>query len=80
MVLEVSILKASNYADEAIQLLLQFHCTLSERKKAQLLWSRCINAGRYPGANILCDLHMEHLNLMNSVIRGMGGKGETSRN
>lgn len=70
------IFKASNrrnYANEALQLLLQYHCTLPERKQAQLLWSRCINKIVYQGANTLCDLHMEHLNRrLKSVIRVMG--------
>ena len=48
-------------------------CTFSEREKAQLLWSRCINTKGYAGANIPCDLHMEHLNRrLKSVIRNMG--------
>lgn len=62
-----------NYAKEAVNLLLQYHYTLSDRKKAQLKWSRCINTRGFPGANIPCDLHMEHLNRrLKSVIRGMG--------
>ena len=32
-----------NYAKEAVNLLLQYYYKLSERQKAQLLWSRCIN-------------------------------------
>ena len=47
--------------------------TLSERKRAQLMWGRCINTQGYPGKNIPCDLHMEHLNRrLKRVIRGMG--------
>lgn len=62
-----------NYAKEAINLLMQYNCTFSERKKAQLIWSRCINTKGYAGANIPCDLHMEHLNRrLKSVIRSMG--------
>lgn len=62
-----------NYAKEAINLLMQYYCTFSERKKAQLLWTRCINTRGYPGVNIPCDLYMEHLNRrLKSVIRSMG--------
>lgn len=62
-----------NYAKEAVQLLVQFHYTFSERQKAELLWSRCINTCGFAGANIPCDLHMEHLNRrLKSIIRGMG--------
>ena len=63
-----------NYAKEAVNLLVQYHYTLSDRQKAQLLWSRCINTRGIAGANIPGDLHMEHLNRrLKSVIRGMGG-------
>ena len=51
-----------NYAKEAVNLLSQYHYNFSERQKAQLLWSRCINTRGYPGTNIPCDLYMEHLN------------------
>ena len=62
-----------NYAKEAVNLLLQYTYTLSERQKAQLLWSRCINTRGIDGANIACDLHMEHLNRrLKNVIRSMG--------
>ena len=54
--------KHHNYAKEATNLLMHYHYTFSERQKAQLLWSRCINTRGTPGANIPCDLHMEHLN------------------
>jgi len=60
-----------NYAKEAVNFLLQYNYTFSEREKAQLLWSRCVNTG-YPGANIPCDLFMEHLNRrLKTVIRNM---------
>lgn len=62
-----------NYAKESINLLIQYYYTFSERKKAQLLWSRCINTKGYAGANIPCNLYMEHLNRrLKSVIRSMG--------
>ena len=51
-----------NYAKEAVNLLFKYYYAFSERKKAQLLWSRCINTRGYPGTNIPCDLYMEHLN------------------
>ena len=44
-----------------------------DRLKAQLLWSRCINTHGSPGANIPCDLHMEHLNKRLKTIRNMRG-------
>ena len=43
-----------NYAKDAVNLLLSHGYLLSDRKAAQLLWSRTIN--------IPMDLHMEHLN------------------
>lgn len=51
-----------NYCKEAIILLMQYHCTFSERKAAQLKWSRFINTSGKQGGNIPCDLHLEHLN------------------
>ena len=51
-----------NYAKEATNLLMQYYYNFSERQKAQLLWSRCVNTRGICGANIPCDLHMEHLN------------------
>ena len=51
-----------NYAKEAILLLMQHTYLFSERKKAQSLWSRCINTKGAKGCNMPADLHMEHLN------------------
>ena len=69
-----------NYAKEALNLLVQYHYTFSERQKAQLLWSRCINTRGYPGGNITCDLHMEHLNRrLKTVIRNMGANNKPAR-
>ena len=69
-----------NYANEALNLLIQYHCTFSERQKAQLLWSRCINTRGYPGGNITCDLHMEHLNRrLKTVIRNMRANVKPAR-
>ena len=63
-----------NYAKEALNLLVQWHYKLSDRLKAQLLWSRCDNTHDSPGANIPCDLHMEHLNKrLKTIIRNMRG-------
>ena len=59
------IYKASNhrnYAKEAVNLLLQKHCLLSERRAAQLTWGRFVNTQGGIGQNIPTDLHMEHLN------------------
>ena len=41
---------------------MQYYYLLSDRQRQQLLWSRCINTRGLPGANIPCDLFMEHLN------------------
>lgn len=61
-----------NYAKEAVNLLLQHHL-LSDRQKAQLLWSRCVNTRGVAGANIPGDLHNEHLNRrLKSIIAGQG--------
>lgn len=62
-----------NYAKEAVNLLLQYYYMFSERQKAQLLWSRCINTKGYPGVNIPCDLFMEHLNRrLKIIVRSLG--------
>ncbi len=53
--------------------MLQYYCTFSDRQREQLMWSRCINTKGYPGANIPCDLHMEHLNRrLKTVMRNLG--------
>lgn len=63
-----------NYAKETVNLLLHFFYFFSERQKAQLLWSRCVNTKGYPGCNMPGDLHMEHLNRpVKGRIGGMGG-------
>ena len=64
-----------NYVKEAVNVLYQYYYVLSEREKAQLLWSRSVNTRGYPGANIPCDLYMEHL----KVIRGMGANISAAR-
>ena len=69
-----------NYAKEAVNLLYQYYYVFPERKKQQLLWSRCVNTRGCAGANIPCDLHMEHLNRqLKSIIRGMGGNVTPAR-
>ena len=63
----------ANYAKEAVNLLLQYYYKFSERQKAQLLWSRCINTRGLIGCNLPCDLHMEHLNRrIKKIIHSMG--------
>ena len=62
-----------NYAKEAVNLLLQYYYMFTDRQKEQLLWSRCINTRGYAGANIPCDLHMEHLNRrLKTSMRNLG--------
>ena len=50
-----------NYSSEALTLLCQYHFLLSPRLAQQLLQSRFINTHGWPGHNIPCDLHMEHV-------------------
>lgn len=52
----------TNYACEAVNVVLQHSYILSPRLSAQLLWSRFVNVHGRPGKNIPVDLHMEHLN------------------
>lgn len=60
-----------NYAKECILLLWQA-ATFSDRMKSQLLWSRCVNTKGKQGANIPCDLHMEHLvRRLKTMLRSM---------
>ena len=54
--------KHTNYAKEAIILLSQCHCLLSDCQANQLTWSRFVNNRGRRGCNISCDLHLEHLN------------------
>ena len=62
-----------NYGKEAVNLLLQHDHLLSPRKAAQLKWSRCINTTGQVGANIPCDLHLEHLNRrLKGILRNLG--------
>jgi len=61
-----------NYAKEGFLMLAQ--CTsFSPRKSAELKWSRTINTHGRRGANVLVDLHMEHLNRrLKGMMRGLG--------
>ena len=52
----------TNYSCEAFTLLAQEKFVLSPRMSHQLKWSRTVNTHGRIGKNILCDLHMEHLN------------------
>ena len=52
----------TSYSIEAFNLLAQFNVILPPRLAQQLAWSRCINTKGQIGCNILCDLHMGHLN------------------
>lgn len=61
-----------NYCKEVVILLTRYHCLLSERQAAQLKWSRCINTKGFRGCNVLCDLHLEHLNCrLKGIIQGL---------
>ena len=63
----------TNYANEALNMLMQYHFILSPRHAEELLWSRCINVHGIRGRNICGDLHMEHLNrLVKEAIKGLG--------
>lgn len=65
--------RRSNYSCEAFILLAQHFITLSPRLAAQLKWSRFVNTSGFPGHNISCDLHMEHLNrVVKTSIDGLG--------
>ena len=62
-----------NYSKEAVSLLTQYHYLFSERQREQLLWSRCVNTRGCRGANIPCDLYMEHLNRrLKTMLQNLG--------
>jgi L1 cell adhesion molecule like protein len=62
-----------NYAIEAFTLLSQYYLLFPPNIAEQLKWSRFVNVHGLPGANISCDLHMEHLNrLVKVAIEGLG--------
>ena len=63
----------TNYAMEALTLLLQCNVFLPPNLAEQIKWSRFINVHGQLGRNISCDLHMEHLNrIIKSSIEGLG--------
>lgn len=65
--------RRKNYAIEAFTLLAQERYLLSPRQALQLKWSRTINTHGFPGKNIPCDLHMEHLNReCKTALSGLG--------
>lgn len=65
--------KRKNYAIEAFNILVQYHLVLPPQIAEQLKWSRFINTHGYPGKNISCDLHLEHMNkLLKTAIEGLG--------
>ena len=62
-----------NYAKEAVILLMQYYYLFSDRQRQQLLWSRCVNTRGVIGANIPCDLYMEHLNrCLKTMLHNLG--------
>jgi len=72
-----------NYCKEAIVLLSHYHCLLSQRKAAQLKWSRFVNTIGRQGKNVSCDLHLEHLNrtlkgLITDIGSNVSGKNTQS--
>ena len=72
--------KRTNYGMEAFNMLTQYHLVLPPRLAQQLKWLRFINTHGFPGHNISCDLHMEHINrLVKTAIEGLGAnKAEKS--
>ena len=63
----------TNYALEALTLLLQCNVFLPPNLVEQIKWSCFINVHGQLGRNISCDLHMEHLNrVVKSSIEVMG--------
>jgi L1 cell adhesion molecule like protein len=60
--------RKTKYALESLNLLFQANLFLPPRLRQQLLYSRFVNTRGIPGANILIDLHVEHVN---RVIKGM---------
>ena len=61
-----------NYSKEAIILLSQL-MSLSPRQAHQIKWYRFVNVHGWPGHNISCDLHMEHLNrVCKMAVRSLG--------
>ena len=63
----------TNYAMEALTLLLQSCIILPPNLAEQVKWCRFVNVHGQCGRNISCDLHMEHLNrVVKTAIEGLG--------
>ena len=63
----------TNYAMEALMLLMQCFVILPPNLAEQLKWCRFVNVHGQSGRNISCDLHMEHLNrIAKTAIEGLG--------
>ena len=58
----------TNYAHEVATFLTQVEYLASPKLKCQMMYSRFINVHGQVGKNILCDLHMEHLNRYMCII------------
>ena len=54
----------TNYALEAQTLLSQYYVVLPPCYAEKLKWSRFINCHGFPGHNISCDLHIEHIKVL----------------
>ena len=69
-----------NYANEALNLLCQYHYDLPAQQAEQLVWSRFVNTTDVKGGNIPTDLHLEHLNrILKGTVQGLGSnKSETA--
>ena len=63
----------SNYAMEALTLLVQHKWLIPPRQRMQLQYGRFINVRGKPGGNVSCDLYNEHLNrLAKTCIQHLG--------
>ena len=63
----------TNYALEAQTLLSQYYVIFPPCYAEKLKWSHFINCHGFPGHNISCDLHIEHINRkIKTAIEGLG--------
>ncbi len=63
----------TNYSIKAFTLLAQYCFLFSPQMAMQLMWNRTINIHGRPGRNVLCDLHLEHMNKeAKNSISGLG--------